>query len=60
MVFGMGIGELLLILFVIILIFGPGRIGRLGKSLRKGVNSFSDAVSDDSEDESDDAESSSD
>lgn len=56
MVFGMGVGELLLILFVVILIFGPSRIGRLGKSLRRGVDSFEEAVGGASGEDADAAE----
>ncbi len=37
--FGMGIGELLVVLVVVLLIFGPGRLpemmGNLGKAMRE-------------------------
>ena len=37
--FGMGVGELLVVLVVVLLIFGPGRLpemmGNLGKAMRE-------------------------
>jgi len=45
MLFGrLGWGELVLILLVLLLIFGPSRIAQLGKSLGKGLREFRDAV----------------
>ena len=35
-----GIPELLLVLVVAILVFGPGRIGRLGSELGKAIRGF--------------------
>jgi sec-independent protein translocase protein TatA len=37
--------EILIILFVVLLIFGPGRLGELGKSLGEGIRNFKKAVS---------------
>jgi len=37
--------EILVILFVVLLIFGPGRLGELGKSLGEGIRNFKKAVS---------------
>lgn len=46
MLFGrLGWGELVLILLVLLLIFGPSRIAQLGKSLGKGLREFRDAAS---------------
>ena len=36
--------EILVILFVVLLIFGPGRLGELGKSLGEGIRNFKKAV----------------
>lgn len=36
----LGTPELLIILVVVLLLFGVGRIGRLGSELGKGVSSF--------------------
>ncbi len=37
--------EILVILFVVLLIFGPGRLGELGKSLGEGIRNFKKALS---------------
>lgn len=37
---GLGTPELLIILVVVLLVFGVGRIGKLGSELGKGVSSF--------------------
>lgn len=37
--------EILIILVVVLLIFGPGRLGELGKSLGEGIRNFKKAVS---------------
>lgn len=37
--------EILVILVVVLLIFGPGRLGELGKSLGEGIRNFKRAVS---------------
>jgi sec-independent protein translocase protein TatA len=41
-----GIPELIIILVLAILIFGPGRIGRLGSELGKSIRGFKDEVGD--------------
>ena len=39
-----GIPELLVILFIVILIFGASRLPELGKGLGKGIKNFKDAT----------------
>lgn len=50
----LGVPELILILVIAILIFGPGRIGRIGSELGKGIRGFKEGVSDDKEEADDD------
>jgi sec-independent protein translocase protein TatA len=45
-----GIPELLVILFIIILIFGASRLPELGKGLGKGIRNFKDATREGSSD----------
>ena len=40
----LGVPELVLILVIAILIFGPGRIGRIGSELGKGIRGFNEGV----------------
>jgi sec-independent protein translocase protein TatA len=40
-----GVPELLIILVVIVLLFGPGRIGKVAGELGKGIRSFRDGLS---------------
>ncbi len=41
-----GIPELLVILFIIVLIFGASRLPELGKGLGKGIRNFKEATRD--------------
>ena len=36
--------EVLLLLLVALLIFGPGRVGKLGKELGQGIRSFQEGL----------------
>ena len=38
--FGFGIGEIVLIAFVVILVFGVGRLPELGSALGEGIKNF--------------------
>jgi sec-independent protein translocase protein TatA len=40
-----GLPELLIILVIILLVFGPGRLGKVAGELGKGIRSFKDGVS---------------
>jgi sec-independent protein translocase protein TatA len=39
-----GLPELLIILVIIIVLFGPGRIGKVAGELGKGIRSFKDGL----------------
>jgi len=39
----LGLPELLVILFIVILIFGANRLPELGKGIGKGIRNFKDA-----------------
>ena len=51
MIGDLGAPELLIIFAVVILLFGVGKVGRLGKDLGTAVREFRTAVRDDSDDE---------
>lgn len=40
-----GVPELLIILVIIVLLFGPGRIGKIAGELGKGIRNFRDGMS---------------
>ena len=40
-----GIPELLIILVIIVLLFGPGRIGKIAGELGKGIRNFREGLS---------------
>ena len=44
--------ELIIILVIVLLLFGPGRIARIAGELGKGIRSFKDSVAPDQEEES--------
>jgi sec-independent protein translocase protein TatA len=41
-----GLPEILIILAIALLIFGPGRLAELGKSMGEGIKNFKSAVKD--------------
>ncbi len=43
--FGLGMGELLVILVIVIVIFGASRLPQLGKGLGEGISNFRDGLS---------------
>ena len=42
--FGMGFGELLVILVIVLIIFGAGKLPEIGEGLGRGVRNFRKAV----------------
>lgn len=56
MPFGIGIWELLILLLVLLLVFGPKRLPEMGRQLGKGMREFKDSVSGKDNDEDDLAE----
>jgi sec-independent protein translocase protein TatA len=54
--FGIGIWELLILLLVLLLVFGPKRLPEMGRQLGKGMREFKESVSgkDDDDDRIDD------
>jgi sec-independent protein translocase protein TatA len=50
-VLGLGPVELLIILVIVIVLFGPGRLGKVLGELGSGLRSFKDGLSGDKKDE---------
>jgi sec-independent protein translocase protein TatA len=50
----LGLPELLVILVIVILLFGVGKLPQLGKGLGEGIKNFKDAVKDGQKDASKD------
>jgi sec-independent protein translocase protein TatA len=44
---GLGIPELIVILFLIILIFGASRLPEIGRGIGRGIRNFKDATRED-------------
>jgi sec-independent protein translocase protein TatA len=40
LMFGLGIGELLIILVIVLVIFGAGKLPEIGEGLGRGIRSF--------------------
>ncbi len=53
MPFGIGIWELLILLLVLLLVFGPKRLPEMGRQLGKGMREFKDSVTGDGKDDDD-------
>jgi sec-independent protein translocase protein TatA len=48
-----GLPEILIVLVIALVVFGPKRLPELGRSLGKGISEFKNSVSGDHEDEED-------
>lgn len=44
--FGLGMPELIVILVIVILVFGAGRISEIGGAIGKGIKSFKKSIND--------------
>lgn len=53
MPFGIGIWEILILLLVALLIFGPKRLPEMGRSLGRGMREFKDSLTGKDDDEPD-------
>ena len=51
---GIGIPELIIVLVILLVIFGPKRLPGLGRSLGSGMREFKDSISGRSKDEEED------
>ena len=47
--FGLGMPELIVILVIVILVFGAGRISEIGGAIGKGIKSFKKSVNESDE-----------
>ena len=54
MPFGIGIGELLIIFFILVLIFGAKRLSGLGKGMGQAIRGFKEEVKDPDDQKSED------
>ena len=47
----LGPTELIILLVIVLLLFGPGRIGKIASELGKGIKSFRDGLSESNKDD---------
>jgi sec-independent protein translocase protein TatA len=53
--FRLGPTELIIILVIVLLLFGPGRIAKIAGELGRGVRSFKDGINPDAEGETEES-----
>ncbi|MEC9381677.1 MAG: twin-arginine translocase TatA/TatE family subunit [Thermodesulfobacteriota bacterium] len=53
MIGNIGLTELIIILLIVLLIFGPQKLGDIGSSLGKGISGFKKAMKDENSKEDD-------
>jgi sec-independent protein translocase protein TatA len=53
MPFGIGIWEILILLLVVLLVFGPKRLPEMGRSLGKGIREFKESITSTGKDDED-------
>jgi sec-independent protein translocase protein TatA len=51
--FGIGVTEILILLLVALLVFGPKRLPEMGRSLGRGMREFKDSIQGKDDDEDD-------
>ena len=51
MPFGIGVTEMIILLIVLLVFFGPKRLPEMGRSLGKGMREFKDSISGKDDDE---------
>ena len=49
--FGIGMPELIVVLVIIMIVFGAGKLPEIGAGIGKGIRNFKKAVSSDSDDD---------
>ena len=49
--FRLGAPELIIVLIIVLLLFGPGRIAKIAGELGKGIRSFKDGIGSEPEEE---------
>jgi sec-independent protein translocase protein TatA len=52
--FRLGLPELLIILVIVVLLFGVGRVGKISKELGSGIRSFREGLQGDKKDDDED------
>ena len=51
MPFGISVWEILILLLIVLLVFGPKRLPEMGRSLGKGMREFKDSITGGSDDD---------
>ncbi len=51
--FGLGVTELIIILVIVVVLFGVGRLGKIGGELGSGIKAFRDGISEEKEEDKD-------